>query len=70
MAPQDFPLRSDGPTVKAGNYPFKLDPLNISILGEMPVLPIFLWIPLCCALSTCSYQYQLLPPESVWQDTT
>ncbi len=48
MAPQDYPLRSDGPTVKAGNYPFKLDPLNISILGEMPVC----LFPLenCCAL--------------------
>ena len=38
MAPQDFPLR-DGPTVKAGNYPFKLDPLNISILGEICTWP-------------------------------
>ncbi len=33
-APQDFPLRSDGPTGKLPNYPFKLDPLNLTILGE------------------------------------
>ncbi len=41
MAPQDFPLRSDGPTVKAGNYPFKFDPLTISILGERPYSSFF-----------------------------
>lgn len=38
--PQDFPLRSDGPTVnphQTGFVPFKLDSLTIAILGETPV---------------------------------
>ena len=72
-APQDFPLRtsSDGPTVKSGNYPFKLDPLNIAILGEMPVYQqhpvtehtwLCRWLHLCIEEGLTSRS----PPRRTW----